>query len=933
MVEMKKKLNIVICVLLVATSFSVAATTSQKINENFIAVDGSSIALTLWEEQVESGEFATFYEITKDGQSLRIAQASYELGLRYAHFDPFEGVPAVEPILAADGSTHLFIVQFLTQPLEEFQNEISKLGGKVHHYIAQFAYLVEMDEFVYEKVGELPYVRWIGAYHPAYRMDEETLQNLRNLGMNTPAIRYNIQVLDVPQKAIVVDRIRALGAIVDNYDAGKKLVEATLNGEQLVQVARFDEVNFIDVWSPYESDMDIVREIGGANYVETVAGFTGQDVRGEIFDGGCQFDHQEFQVNPIIAHGPHSIDSHGTACMGVNFATGVNPQARGLLPDGQGIFADYSNWGLSGNNRYICAQQLVEDERYQAVFQTASVGPDRTTQYTTISAEADQITFDFNLICCQSQSNAGNQMSRPQAWAKNYVSGGAVYHYNTLDRSDDMWNYGASIGPASDGRIGVRFVQFYDQVFTTYSTSTTGYGQFSGTSNATPCIAGHFGLFFQMWDAGIFGNDYNPSWSVFQNRPHSTTAKAMLISSAYQYPFTGTTHDKTRTHQGWGMPDVQNLYDFRNNYYIRDEVDILQPFETDVHEVTVEVGMPELKIVMVYLDPPGNPAVQTQHRINDLTLKVTSPSNTVYWGNDGLYEGVWSTPGGIHPDTKNTEECVFVQSPEAGLWTIEVEAVEIIQDSHVETPEMDADYALVVKGVGPITVPDVTITMTPIGPPIIIPAAGGSFEYNVVITNNEATPANFDAWIMVQLPNSSWFGPVLGPVDLILPATTSIDRDRSQTVPANAPSGIYTYEGRVGYYPDVIWDSDSFTFEKSTTGDGEVIGEWMNSGESFDDYLTSPISDATPVVYSLGPNYPNPFNPITTLNFTLPEAAKINLAIYDISGRLVASMVDGYRQAGSHEVTFDGSNLASGIYLYRLQAGDFTASGKMVLLK
>lgn len=928
---MKRTMSVVFCLLIVSVAFNAALTTTAmgRSAENLIAVPGSSITLKLWEEPDQSGELATFYQISKDGQLLRTVRASYELGLRYAHFDPLKEVPAVDPLLAADDNTHLFIVQFVTQPLVEFENAISELGGTVRHYVAQFAYLVEMDQATLARVAALPYVRWIGAYHPAYRLDEETLQKVRDLGKDAPAIHYNIQVLDVPQKAIIVDRIRAMGARVDNYDAGKKLVEATLNGEQLLQVARFDEVNFIDVWGPYESDMDIVRQIGGANYLESMTGFSGEDVRGEIFDGGCQTGHQEFQVHPIIAHGSYSIDAHGTACMGVNFATGVNPQARGLLPDGQGIFADYSYWGLSGNNRYVCAQELVNPAGpYQGVFQTASVGPPQTTQYTTISAEGDQITFDFNLIACQSQSNMGNQYSRPFAWAKNYVSGGAVYHYNTLDRSDDMWNYGASIGPASDGRIGVSFIHFYDQVFTTYSTSITGYGQFSGTSNATPCIAGHFGLFFQMWDAGLFGNAYNPAWSVFQNRPHSTTAKAMIISSAYQYPFTGLYHDKTRTHQGWGMPDVQNLYDNRNNYYIRDEVDVLLPFETDVHQVTVDAGAPELKVVMVYLDPPGNPSVQTQHRINDLTLKVTSPSNTVYWGNYGLYEGVWSLPGG-NADTKNTEEAVFIQNPAAGTWTIEVQGNEIIQDSHVETPGMDADYALVVKGVGTITVPDVTITMTPINPPIIIPSIGGNFDYNVTLANNETGPANFDAWIIATLPGG---GDVLalGPINLTRPGSSSLTRLRTQYVPGNAPSGTYTYTGNVGLYPGLIGDSDSFTFQKSADDQsGSFVGEWMNSGESFEEGLEA----AAPAEFALMGSYPNPFNPTTTLQFTLPEASKVLLTVYDVNGRLTATVVNGYRDAGLHAVTFDGSGLASGIYLYRLEAGQFTANGKMVLMK
>ncbi|TKJ41226.1 hypothetical protein CEE37_06055 [candidate division LCP-89 bacterium B3_LCP] len=229
--------------------------------------------------------------------------------------------------------------------------------------------------------------------------------------------------------------------------------------------------------------------------------------------------------------------------------------------------------------------------------------------------------------------------------------------------------------------------------------------------------------------------------------------------------------------------------------------------------------------------------------------------------------------------------------------------------------------------------PDVTVTMTPIGAPIVLPAVGGTFDYNIAVTNNESSAVPMDVWVMVQLPNSVWYGPVLGPVNITLPATVTIDRDRQQSVPGSAPTGTYNYEGRVGYYPDAVWHSDSFTFEKSSTGDGAIIEEWLNTGESFEDLMNQMAAESVPDVFSLGQNYPNPFNPSTTINFNLPQMVKVNLSVYDVSGRLVATVVDGYRQAGSHEVTFDGYGLASGMYIYRIHAGDFIASGKMVMIK
>jgi len=130
---------------------------------------------------------------------------------------------------------------------------------------------------------------------------------------------------------------------------------------------------------------------------------------------------------------------------------------------------------------------------------------------------------------------------------------------------------------------------------------------------------------------------------------------------------------------------------------IVDETDVLQNLETRAYTATVASNAPPLKATLVYKDPMGTTS-SSQHRINDLTLKLTSPSGVVYWGNNGLLEGMWSAPGG-EPDTKNTVENVFIETPEPGDWTVEVIASEINQDSHPQTPEVDADYALVVSGI------------------------------------------------------------------------------------------------------------------------------------------------------------------------------------------------------------------------------------------
>jgi len=85
--------------------------------------------------------------------------------------------------------------------------------------------------------------------------------------------------------------------------------------------------------------------------------------------------------------------------------------------------------------------------------------------------------------------------------------------------------------------------------------------------------------------------------------------------------------------------------------------------------------------------------------------------------------------------------------------------------------------------------------------------------------------------------------------------------------------------------------------------------------------------------YALEQNYPNPFNPSTTIKYQILENGMVTLKIFNILGEEVATLVNGFKNAGRYEVKFDASNLASGVYVYRLSAGDFNASHKMLLLK
>ena len=88
-----------------------------------------------------------------------------------------------------------------------------------------------------------------------------------------------------------------------------------------------------------------------------------------------------------------------------------------------------------------------------------------------------------------------------------------------------------------------------------------------------------------------------------------------------------------------------------------------------------------------------------------------------------------------------------------------------------------------------------------------------------------------------------------------------------------------------------------------------------------------------PLAFVLSQNYPNPFNPTTTIRFELPKSLHVSLKVYDILGQEVSVLVNENRSAGVYEMRFDGTNLASGVYFYRLTAGAFVETRKLLLLR
>ena len=222
-----------------------------------------------------------------------------------------------------------------------------------------------------------------------------------------------------------------------------------------------------------------------------------------------------------------------------------------------------------------------------------------------------------------------------------------------------------------------------------------------------------------------------------------------------------------------------------------------------------------------------------------------------------------------------------------------------------------------------------TITLTPHNPPIQILSGGGNFVFDLAIENNSTDPVNFDAWTLAILPNGIEYPLLLRP-GLTLTAGGSIERELTQYIPPRALPGNYSYVGKVGTHPDVVLSDDSFPFEKLADDFG---GPNHNQGWAVYGWLDEAATIISPSEYVLLSAYPNPFNPGTNLTYTLSESGIATLIVYNVLGKEIIHLADGWHQVGTYNVTFLAPDLPSGIYFARLKSEGSSITQKLLLIR
>lgn len=142
---------------------------------------------------------------------------------------------------------------------------------------------------------------------------------------------------------------------------------------------------------------------------------------------------------------------------------------------------------------------------------------------------------------------------------------------------------------------------------------------------------------------------------------------------------------------------------------------------------------------------------------------------------------------------------------------------------------------------------------------------------------------------------------------------------------------------------NLIVESEEYSFFDATVTPGNYYYKVSALDDAFNESFTEELHvlitgiesdlNGIPTEFVVHQNYPNPFNPVTTLRYGLPESANVTISVYDILGKRIATLTEGYKEAGYHKVDFDGSNMSSGIYFYQVESGKFREIRKMILMK
>ncbi len=639
--------------------------------------------------------------------------AGGEIKLRYAQFDPLvktPAAPAAFPVKSGSSSqSALYIIQFSGPIMLQWQAGVIAAGAQLYNYLPDYAYLARMSGAEASAVGRLSYVRWVGPFQPAYKVDPA-------LFGKSGSAQLSIQALaDEPLPNLAAEVAGAGGKLTaqpptpaptrvkrqgDRFSGFQTLrVEADLG--DLPRLAAIEAVVWVGRRLPVAPDNStaawIIQSKQANQYPIWALGITGAGPNPSsgptigteqivaISDTGVYLNHQDFGGPTVpnatvlgitnwgtghgsgeatgadsFGHGSHvagTIAGSGAASGG---ETPINNGSYKGMAYGARLYVQQLGPGLDylndPNVTHGIIQLMTEAKQKGARIQNNSWTAPAFGEYDDLSVDADQFMWDnpdFLGVWSAGNSGSSSKTIGSPSTAKNILTVGSGSNSLNFDNLSGF----SSRGPTADGRAKPDIVAPGECLMSVQTNTTNGYTCKSGTSMAAPTSAGATAL-LRDWYANQLG----------YTAPQAALLKATLINSGDYMG--GVGGNLPSNNQGWGRillqsviqppagvklayaDNLQGLYTGESAYYTYDVSDSSKP----------------LKLSLAWTDAPGFVGA-TRQLVNDLDLYLTAPDGTEYKGNN--FSGQYSTAGGFS-DSLNNVEGVTIQSPAVGTWKVRV---------------------------------------------------------------------------------------------------------------------------------------------------------------------------------------------------------------------------------------------------------------------
>ena len=720
---------------------------------------------------------------------VQTASAANILALRDAQLDP----------------TAHYVIQLDGPITPQRRADLIAAGVELGEYLPAYAYVVTVDAANVADLASLPFVAWMGEYQLDWKIDPDLGQRafvtpqrqaLAAQGDVLAAVNFFEGVaLDDATKLLanIPGASWHIGELLDDAPT----VYATIPQAQLAAVAALPEVSYLEDAPEITLRNSTDRWIVQSN-IPNVTPLYNNGLHGEgqivgVLDSQLDANHCSFvdtqPIGPnhrkIVAYNTsQGAVSHGTHVCGTAAGdAGVNDDTRGVAYLAKIAFNDIPSFTESATNG-----DLTLHHSQGARVHTNSWGDDGTTAYNSLCRGFDVFLYNNeDSFACLAVTN-GSSLKNPEN-AKNLLAVGA-----SQDTPNQANHCSGGVGPTSDGR---RKPEIYAPGCSTNSSAsgtTCGTRALTGTSMASPAIAGAALLTRQYYTDGYYPTGApNPGEAFI---PSGALVKATLLNSAVD--MTGISGYPSNL-EGWGRVladnalffpgDARKLFalDIRNADGLNTNDVIEQPF-------TVLGSSEVVRVTAVWTEPAAASGASFA-QVNNLDLEVVAPDGTLYKGN--VFSGGFSASGGSADDRNNVEQ-VHVNNPLGGGWVARVVGTNVAQGTQ--------GFALVITGDIQPEAASLSLLLPGGVPNVLAPDAPASFDVRII--DGEEIPVPGSAKLYYRYDGGAYIEAPLAPAGgefytatLPAPGCSSTpefyvgvlgDQGTFVTQPRNAPADVYT---------------------------------------------------------------------------------------------------------------------------------------------